>query len=128
MSWWSVVVQSGGGGPAHGAVALRRQLGGFVWGESLFVTGEKNLLNADDPFLPLALTSSDLLLVQKSQIAVVRTALPTDDDIVDRGVVGMHVELTFVFGDTKTGSVFPELRADRPRLIDFLNQIGLGKV
>src|SRR5205809_386016 len=56
-----------------------------------------DLLNDDaDPFLPLGLTSGDVLLVQKSQIAVVGTELPAVDDSVERGVVGMHVELGLI--------------------------------
>ncbi len=78
-------------------------------------------LNEAEPFLPLVLPSGELLLVQKSQIAFVATELPESDYASDTGIVGMHVEITFVFGDTKAGSVFPELRADRPRLVDFLN-------
>ena len=80
-----------------------------------------DVLNDPAPFLPLVLASGELLLVQKSQIAIAATALPAGDDSVDTGVVGMHVEITFVFGETRTGSIFPELRADRPRLVDFLN-------
>jgi hypothetical protein len=80
-----------------------------------------DLLNDEDPFLPLALTNSDLLLVQKSQIAVVSTALPAVDDSVDRGVVGMHVELALIDGSTLNGSIFPEVRLGRPRLVDILN-------
>lgn len=80
-----------------------------------------DLLNDEDPFLPLALTNSDLLLVQKSQIAVLSTALPDIDDTVDRGVVGMHVELGLIDGSTLNGSIFPEVRLGRPRLVDILN-------
>ena len=59
--------------------------------------------------------------MQKSHVALVTMALPTDDDTVDRGVVGMHVALTVSDGSTRTGSIFLEARADRTRLIDFLN-------
>ena len=82
-------------------------------------------LNEAEPFLPLVLPSGELLLVQKSQIAFVATELPDGDATADTGVVGMHVDITFVFGDTKSGSVFPEVRADRPRLVDFLNNTHL---
>jgi len=80
-----------------------------------------DLLNDSDPFLPLGLTNGDVLLVQKSQIAVVGTELPEDDDIVERGVVGMHVELGLIDGSTLNGSIFPEVRMGRPRLVDILN-------
>ena len=84
-----------------------------------------DVLNEADPFLPLVLASGELLLVQKAHIASVATALPEMDDQVDTGVVGMHVEITFVSGEKRSGSVFPELRADRPRLVDFLNHTPL---
>ena len=83
------------------------------------------MLNDEDPFLPLALLSGEVLLVQKSQITLVATALPQNEDPAETGTIGMHVEITFVNGETRTGSVFPELRADRPRLIDFLNNTPL---
>jgi hypothetical protein len=84
-----------------------------------------DVLNDSAPFLPLVLPSDELLLVQKSQIAVVATALPQVDDPADAGVIGMHVEIVFVHGESLSGSVFPELRADRPRLVDFLNHTPL---
>lgn len=82
-------------------------------------------LNDNAPFLPLLLATDELLLVQKSQISVVTTALPEMDDLGEPGLVGMHVEIVFTNGDVHTGSVFPELRADRPRLVDFLNNSSL---
>jgi hypothetical protein len=78
-------------------------------------------MNDSAPFLPLVLPTDELMLVQKSQIAVVSTALPQIDELAETGTIGMHVELVFANGETHTGSVFPELRADRPRLVDFLN-------
>ena len=70
-----------------------------------------DLLNDDDdPFLPLGLPNGDVLLVQKSQIAVVGAELPVIDDSVDRGVVGMHVELALIDGST---AVPPPLRLRR---------------
>lgn len=78
-------------------------------------------LNDNSFFLPLVLANDEVLLVQKSQIAVVSTALPQPEALADAGVIGMHVEVVFANGEVHTGSVFPELRADRPRLIDFLN-------
>ncbi|MES2179613.1 MAG: hypothetical protein V4550_17265 [Gemmatimonadota bacterium] len=84
-----------------------------------------DVLNDAAPFLPLILATGELLLVQKAQIAVVSTDLPETEDPVDAGVVGMHVDITFIHGETICGSIFPELRADRPRLVDFLNNTSL---
>ncbi len=84
-----------------------------------------DVLNEHERFLPLVLPSGELLLVQKTQIAAVATPLPENDYAAETGIIGMHVDITFVFGETKRGSVFPELRADRPRLLDFLNNTPL---
>ena len=37
----------------------------------------------------------------------------------------MRVSISFEHGGTLTGSLFPEVRADRPRLVDFLNSTPL---
>ena len=84
-----------------------------------------DVLNESERFLPLELSSGELLLVQKQQIAVVATALPETDYAAETGIIGMHVDISFVFGETRRGSVFPELRADRARLVDFLNRTPL---
>ena len=81
-----------------------------------------DLLNDDsDPFLPLGLTNGDVLLVQKSQIAVVGTELPAVDDSVERGVVGMPVELGLIGGSRLRGSLVREAGLGRPRLVDLHN-------
>lgn len=80
-----------------------------------------DLLNGEERFVPLERGPGDVLLVQKSHVAVVTMPLPREDDTVDRGVVGMHVELTLGGGVAWRGSIFPEVRADRTRLVDFLN-------
>jgi hypothetical protein len=100
----------------------------FVQPVARFRTGPEeplDLLNSEEPFLPLAQTTGDVLLVQKSQIAVVNTELPAVDDTVDRGVVGMHVEVGLIDGSTLSGSIFPEVRLGRPRLVDILNDTKL---
>ena len=85
-----------------------------------------DVLNDAAPFVPLVGAGGELLLVQKCQIAIVSTSLPETDDAIDAGVVGMNVHITFIHGETIHGSIFPELRADRPRLVDFLNNTPLA--
>ena len=84
-----------------------------------------DVLNDADGFLALVLATGELLVVQKTQIAVVATALPPSDDTADTGVLGMRVDIALVNGEMRSGSVFPEVRADRPRLVDFLNDTPL---
>ena len=96
----------------------------FVRASNRFRSGPEeplDLLNDDEPFLPLVLTTGAAYLVQKAQISMVRTRLPQGDDTMDRAVVGMKVELTLIDGSTHLGCIFPDVRADRPRLIDALN-------
>lgn len=82
-----------------------------------------DLLNDDEPFLPLVLPSGDAFLIQKAHIAIVDTRLPEGDDAVERSVVGMHVEVTLIDGSSHAGSIFPEVRANRQRLVDVLNDM-----
>jgi hypothetical protein len=80
-----------------------------------------DLLNDDDLFLPLVMPMGEAFLVQKTQIAVVGTSLPEGDDAIDRGVVGMRVECTLIDGSSHVGSIFPEVRITRQRLVDVMN-------
>jgi hypothetical protein len=82
-----------------------------------------DLLDNEDLFLPLVMPTGEAFLVQKTQIAVVGTSLPDGDDALDRGVVGMRIECTLIDGSSHVGSIFPEVRANRQRLIDVLNDL-----
>jgi len=96
----------------------------FVQAYNRFRDGHEepiDLLNDESLFLPLVIDDGEAYLVQKEQIAVVCCALPDGDDAAERGVVGMRVELTLLDGSAHVGSIFPEARADRTRLIDILN-------
>ena len=100
----------------------------FVQTSTRFRTGPEeplDLLNDDEPFLPLVLTTGAAFLLHKAQIAVVGTPLPEGDDAIDRALVGMKIELTLVDGSTHVGSIFPEVRANRQRLVDALNDLSL---
>ena len=82
-----------------------------------------DLLNDDEHFLPLIMPTGEPYLVQKTQIAVVGTSLPDGDDAIDRGVVGMRVECTLIDGSSHVGSIFPEVRITRQRLVDVMNDL-----
>jgi hypothetical protein len=82
-----------------------------------------DLLNDDDLFLPLVMPTGEAFLVQKTQIALVGTSLPDGDDAIDRGVVGMRIECTLIDGSSHVGSIFPEVRVNRQRLVDILNDL-----
>ena len=96
----------------------------FVQAYNRFRGGQEeavDLLNDDSLFLPLVMDDGAAYLVHKAQIATVMTSLPEGDDAAERGVIGMRVEITLLDGGTYTGSIFPEVPADRTRLIDVLN-------
>lgn len=79
-------------------------------------------LNADDAFLAVVQPAGDVVLVQKSHVLTVTAKLPAEEQEVERSVAGMVVEFTLSDGSVWSGSIYPELRADRPRLVDFLNE------
>src|SRR5205085_7173957 len=54
-----------------------------------------DVLNESEPFLPLALESGELVVLQKAHIAILATSFPEGDDDVETGLVGMHVSITF---------------------------------
>jgi hypothetical protein len=96
----------------------------FVQAYNRFRSGTEeavDLLNDDSLFLPLVVDSGAAYLVHKAQIASVMTALPEGDDAAERGVIGMRVEITLVDGSAHVGCIFPEVPADRTRLVDILN-------
>ena len=100
----------------------------FIQASTRFRAGPEeplDLLNDDESFLPLVLGTGGAFLVHKAHIAVVGTPLPAGDDAIDRAVVGMKVELTLIDGSSHVGSIFPDVRADRQRLIDALNAMSL---
>ena len=116
--------------PVQVILANGQRLAGDVFVQSVgrFRPGPEqpiDLLNSDDAFVPLARDDGTVCVIQKAQIAVVATALPADDESDAAGVVGMRVEFTLSDGSAHVGSIFPELPADRPRLVDFLNDTPL---
>ena len=78
-------------------------------------------LNSDEPFLPLVEASGGVTLVQKSHIVTVTTRRSRSDEL-SQGANGMEVEFTLSDGTVWTGTIYPELRAEGPRLVDFLNE------
>jgi hypothetical protein len=116
--------------PVEVTLANGRRLDGDIFVQSVgrFRSGPEeplDLLNDDDSFLPLALADDSVCLIQKAQIALVAAGLPVSEKAEEANVVGMRVEFALVDGSTHVGSIFPALRADRPRLVDFLNETPL---
>jgi hypothetical protein len=78
-----------------------------------------DLLNDPEPFFALV-RDGNTTLVSKANVARAATATHAADD-GDVQLVGVPVEVTMHDGSLCRGSIFPETRSDRPRLLDYLN-------
>lgn len=81
-----------------------------------------SVFNDQDLFFPLELANGEVLLMCKARVIEV-AGLPLGDDIDDlRGSAPMSLlQITLAGGITHFGSMRLEVRADRPRLLDYLN-------
>jgi hypothetical protein len=81
-----------------------------------------DVLNGAEAFFPLA-QAGGTLLVAKDQV---REVVVRGDDfempLLQTGARPVPVELTLTDGATRTGEVYLEMPAQRPRLLDFLNR------
>jgi len=78
------------------------------------------LFNEPEPFLPLATPGDRSILIAKAQVRSVQFQ-DEDADTDLGGVAEAEVEVTFTDGTSTSGALRLETRADRPRLLDFLN-------
>lgn len=80
------------------------------------------LFNEAEPFFPLELPSGEVLLVAKARVVEV-SGLPLDEEAeaIRASAPMALLEITLAGGVTHFGSMRLEVRADRPRLLDFLN-------
>lgn len=83
-----------------------------------------DILNAAEPFFPLALPDGEMVLLAKSQVLEVATE--STDEVADEVPLARPalIEVRLASGDTHAGAVFLELPSDHPRLLDFLNRAG----
>lgn len=78
------------------------------------------LFNEPEAFLPLATAGDHLVMIAKQ--AVIRVQIERDAaDTESEGVEEASVDVTFTDGSVISGPLQMETRADRPRLLDFLN-------
>lgn len=78
-----------------------------------------DLLNDEEPFFAL-LKDGDPVFIAKSGVARAETSYQPSGEFDVVGL-GVPVEVTMTDGSICTGSIFVESRADRARLLDFLN-------
>lgn len=116
-SRYPVVVTMVGGARLAGEV--------FVQSVSRYHAGPeepRDVLNASDPFFPLATDAGELLLVAKDFVRDVETRDSLYEDPLERaGLLASVVELTLADGCVLSGAVLLCAAAGRERLLDSLN-------
>lgn len=79
--------------------------------------------NEDVPFFAFARhDSGDVILVAKAEVVLVELPPLSAESLSDVPNLGLDVEIVLVNGSSSTGCLFPETRADRARLLDYLNE------
>jgi hypothetical protein len=82
-----------------------------------------DVLNAEDPFFPLAIPGDETLLICKDGVAEVNIpGMLRDENALESGARVATVELTLVDGQLRQGQMLVEVAVDRPRVLDFLNR------
>jgi len=80
-----------------------------------------DVLNAPEPFFPLV-RAGDTLLIAKQQVREVELADDGHESAVASAVRAEAVEVTLRDGTVRSGRVYLEMPAERPRLLDYLNR------
>ncbi len=81
-----------------------------------------DVLNAGEPFFPLALPGGETLLIAKSQVREVEIVGEFSTEAATLASRAASVELALSGGHVRVGCVYLEVPYDRPRLLDFLNR------
>jgi hypothetical protein len=85
-----------------------------------------DIMNADEPYFPLAQGEGGTLLLAKDQVREVTYEGALEDDAANSvGARAVEIELTLTNGDVRHGAIFLEVSMDRPRVLDFLNRFDL---
>ena len=79
------------------------------------------ILNEAEPFFPLGLDTGEVLLVAKDRVLEVMLDEPVVDEDGPASAPTALLHITLAGGTARVGSMRLEVRADRPRLLDYLN-------
>jgi len=105
------------GAELHGYIFLQPKVYGYASHSE-----PAALFNDRELFFPLELEGGEVLLVSKARVADISGLPLADEDEMVRASSPMAlVEVTLAGGLTRLGSMRLEVRADRPRLLDYLN-------
>jgi hypothetical protein len=81
-----------------------------------------HLLNAPEPFLPIDQEGRGILLVSKDRLLEAwGEAMGDEDELRLATARAVHVELQLPGCTMQAGTILLEVPADRPRVLDFLN-------
>lgn len=79
------------------------------------------LLNEPDPFFPLGLATGEVLLIAKDRVLEIVLDAPSSDEELPGSAPTALLQLTLAGGLTHVGSMRLEVRASRPRVLDYMN-------
>jgi hypothetical protein len=84
------------------------------------------LFNSEEPFFPLELETDEVILVSKARVAELAAA--GVDDSGDQPIKGTPtptalLQVLLIGGEVRVGSIHLEARADRARVLDYLNRL-----
>jgi hypothetical protein len=79
------------------------------------------LLNEPDPFFPLGLPTGEVLLIAKDRVLEIVLDAPSSDEELPGSAPTALLQLTLAGGLTHVGSMRLEVRASRPRVLDYMN-------
>jgi hypothetical protein len=114
-----VTVTLVGSGELHGYIFLQPKVYGYASHSEPVA-----LFNDRELFFPLELDNGEVLLLSKARVADISgLPLAEEDELVRASSPMALMEVTLTGGVTRLGSMRLEVRADRPRLLDYLNDI-----
>ena len=79
------------------------------------------LLNEAEPFFPLGLPTGEVLLISKARVLEIELDGTCGAEELPGSAPTALLQLTLVGGLTHVGSVRLEVRASRPRVLDYMN-------
>ena len=79
------------------------------------------LLNEPEPFFPLGLSTGEVLLIAKDRVLEVVLDEPSTGEELPGSAPTALLQVTLAGGVTHVGSMRLEVRASRPRVLDYLN-------
>jgi hypothetical protein len=79
------------------------------------------LLNESEPFFPLGLATGEVLLIAKDRVLEVMLDGSSGAEELPSSAPTALLQVTLAGGETHVGSMRLEVRASRPRVLDYMN-------